>query len=78
MSSMLEERGDTLSNFVMFCMKYVVLSQGSEIFTDFQKHYQKLIETRLGDTVVKYKGQVLKLDDLLESELLAETGFIKI
>lgn len=76
--SMLKDRGTRMSVFVMFCLKYVVLEQGSDIFDDFQKHYREIIETRLDDTFVKYKGKKMKLGDLIESELIKERGFIKI
>lgn len=75
--SMLRERETGWSTFVMFCLKYVILEQGSDIFNDFQKHYKKVIETRLDDTFVKYKGKRMKLGDLIESELIKEPGHVK-
>jgi hypothetical protein len=76
--SMLKERGTQWSTFVVFCLKYVILEQGSDIFDDFQKHYRKVIETRLDDMLVKYKGKKMKLGDLIESELIKEKAHIKI
>jgi len=78
LAAMLRERETQMSTFVIYCMKYVVLEDGSEIFTDFKKHYHKVIEERLGEMVVKYKGKKMKLDELVESELLKEGGFVKI
>lgn len=76
--SMLRERETQWSTFVMFCLKYVILEQGSDIFDDYQKHYRKIIEARLDDTFVKYKGKKMKLGDLIESELIKEPGRVKI
>ena len=76
--SMLEDRNTTLSTFTMFCFKYVVLNEGHEVFDDFQEHYKKLIDTRLNELRIKYKGQTMSLDELLDSDLMKEEGFIKI
>lgn len=78
LSSMLRERGTQVSTFVMFCLKYVVLNDGNDFFDDFKKHYGKLIEGRLEEMIVKYKGKKMKLSELIDSELMKEGGFIKI
>jgi len=76
--SMLKERGINWTPFVIFCLKYVVLEDGSDFFDDFKEHYGKVIEERLGEMYVKYKGKTMKLDELIESELMNEKGFVKI
>ena len=78
LASMLESKDMNISTFVMSCLKYVVLNEGSEFFTNFKDHYKKVIEERLEEMPVKYKGQIIKLGELVESELLKESGFIKI
>lgn len=78
LSAMMRSRGTQMSTFVMFCLRYVVLEEGSDFFVDFKEHYQKVIEERLGEMVVKYKGKVMKLNELVESELIKESGFTKI
>ena len=76
--SMLNGRGLEISPFVLFCLKYVVLKDGEDFFEDFKKHYHKIIEEKLEDTYVKYKGKSIKLGDLIEDELLKEKSYVKI
>ena len=78
LAAMLRERDTQMTTFVLFCLRYVVLDEGSDFFTDFKKHYHKVIEERLGEMVVKYKGKKMKLDELVESELMKEPGYVKI
>ena len=78
LDAMLESKGVNWSSFVSFCLKYVVLDEGGEIFDGFQEHYKKIIETRLDETFVKYRSKKIKLSELIDSELLKENGFVKI
>jgi hypothetical protein len=76
--SMLKARGTEVSPFILFCIKYVVLNDGEDFFEDFKKHYSKIVEERLGEMFVKYKGKKMSLNDLIESELIKESGYLKI
>jgi len=65
----LKDMNYSISDFVTYACKYIVLGEGKDFFKDFKIYYEKVMDEKLNQTYIRHRGRVKRFEDAMNEFL---------